>query len=165
MANGLHLIKLEYATWVQPECLIGCDRAAQRWKTKEKHETSSDKLTWVQPSHADVCLFLPFFKKKFFHFHFCGFSEVVERHVPRKTVSLVVALVSPTLLEATHSYMASSRGVRKGWILSTEPEPSSNSITCRCERQDNVKGVFLVYNKWGTFHWENKNGHKKNQNK
>lgn len=51
-------------------------------------------------------------------------------HLPRKTLSLVVALVSPTLLEATHSYMASSRGVRKGWILRTEPEPSSNSITC-----------------------------------
>lgn len=67
----------------------------------------------------------------------------VEEDLPRKTVSLVVALVSPTLLEATHSYMASSRGVRNGWILSTEPEPSSNSITCRCERQDNVKGDFF----------------------
>lgn len=39
---------------------------------------------------------------------------VVEKDLPRKTVSLVVALVSPTPLEATHSYMASSRGVRKG---------------------------------------------------
>lgn len=40
--------------------------------------------------------------------------RAVERDLPRKTVSLVVALVSPTLLEATHSYMASSRGVRNG---------------------------------------------------
>lgn len=39
---------------------------------------------------------------------------VVGKDLPRKTVSLVVALVSPTLLEATHSYMASSRGVRNG---------------------------------------------------
>lgn len=69
--------------------------------------------------------------------------RAVERDLPRKTVSLVVALVSPTLLEATHSYMASSRGVRNGWILSTEPEPSSNSITCRCERQDMLKEIFL----------------------
>lgn len=44
----------------------------------------------------------------------CLSFGVVEKDLPRKTVSLVVALVSPTLLEATHSYMASSRGVRKG---------------------------------------------------
>ncbi len=44
----------------------------------------------------------------------CFSSGVVEKDLPRKTVSLVVALVSPTLLEATHSYMASSRGVRNG---------------------------------------------------
>lgn len=65
-----------------------------------------------------------------------------KQHLPRKTVSLVVALSSPTVLEATHSYMASSRGVRKGWILNTEPEPSSNSITCRCEKQDMLKEFF-----------------------
>lgn len=72
---------------------------------------------------------------------FVFFFQVAEKNLPRKTVSLVVALVSPTLLEATHSYMASSRGVRNGWILSTEPEPSSNSITCRCERQDMLKEI------------------------
>lgn len=47
-----------------------------------------------------------------FYYYFS--YRVVEEDLPRKTVSLVVALVSPTLLEATHSYMASSRGVRKG---------------------------------------------------
>lgn len=94
---------------------------------------------------------------------FCFSFGVVEKDLPRKTVSLVVALVSPTLLEATHSYMASSRGVRKGWILSTEPEPSSNSITCRCERQDNVKGDFLVHNGWGTFCRQKQKKNKKQQ--
>lgn len=45
---------------------------------------------------------------------FLFFGGLLRRDLPRKTVSLVVALVSPTLLEATHSYVASSRGVRNG---------------------------------------------------
>lgn len=36
MANGLHLIKLEYTTWVQPECLIGCDCAARQRKKQSR---------------------------------------------------------------------------------------------------------------------------------
>ena len=47
--------------------------------------------------------------------------------IPSRTVSLALVLISPTLLLAVHSYMASSRWVRRGWMRSTEP--LSNSIT------------------------------------
>lgn len=40
--------------------------------------------------------------------------------------------------------MASSRGVRSGWILRTEPDPSSNSMTYRCEKQDMLREFFLL---------------------
>lgn len=39
------------------------------------------------------------------------------------------AVISPAEFDAWHSYIASSLGVLSGWILRTEPDPSSNSIT------------------------------------
>lgn len=145
--QGLNLIQLGYRTWALPDAQLTVREPKERGQ--DIHETSNYMLTWLHWVKTDMlvvceCVF------EFFSFFLLG---TVEEDLPRKTVSLVVALVSPTLLEATHSYMASSRGVRKGWILSTEPEPSSNSITCRCERQDNVKGDFFgVRNRCGTSH-------------
>lgn len=71
-------------------------------------------------------------------------AVVIEKYfsLPRNTMSRVVTLTSPTLLDATHSYIASSLGVRKGCILRTEPDPSSNSITCG--RKAKLSQVLLI---------------------
>lgn len=68
MANGLHLIKLECATWVQPECLIGCDRAARRWKTKTEHgnELGQTYLSSAEPRRC-VFIFALFLNKNSFN--------------------------------------------------------------------------------------------------
>jgi hypothetical protein len=53
---------------------------------------------------------------------------------------LAWTVISPTEFWATHSYTFSSRGVRRGWIRSTAPELSSNSIVCHeWGRKDQVR--------------------------
>lgn len=78
MANGLHLIKLEYTTWAQPECLIGCDRAARRWKNEEaRNKFWQTYLSLAKPPRSFY--FLPVLKKKeeknSFHFNSVAFQR------------------------------------------------------------------------------------------
>lgn len=69
----------------------------------------------------------------------------LDLYPPRSTERRVEALISPASLDATHSYTASSRGVRSGCTRNTEPEPSSKSITYRQRRIRNSLNSLWIY--------------------
>lgn len=62
-------------------------------------------------------------------------------NLPLTMDSLEVTAISPSLFRATHSKTFSSRGARSGWIRSTAPAPSSNSMVWANKR----KAVNMVF--------------------
>lgn len=65
----------------------------------------------------------------------CHFRNAISSPLPSNTVNLALVFISPTLLVAVHSQMASSRWTRRGCIRRTDPDPSSNSITFGKEKE------------------------------
>ena len=94
---------LAYATQVQPVYLIRFDYEAQERERerenqegKERERERERESEREKSKHAKACW-------RECAGHYLGHVCAMGRNLPRKTVSLVVALASPTLLEATHS--------------------------------------------------------------